>query len=47
MGKAGLGGGDDHQVRGAGETQVRPVLAGQWQHHVRECGCPGGKDPEV
>ena len=47
MGETGVGRGDDHQVCGVGEAQVSAVLAGQWQHHVRECGCPGGQDPEM
>ena len=47
VGETGVGRGDDHQVCGVGETQVSAVLAGRWQRHVRECGCPGGQDPEM
>ena len=40
LGAEGEGGGDDHQHRGAGQEEVRAVLARGWLLPVR----PGGRD---
>lgn len=42
VGEAGVCHREDHQVCGAGETQVRTVLARRWQYEVRKHCCTSG-----